>query len=245
MSYKVIMSFADLIRISFFSFNSYKLRIFLTMIGIIISISSVVVILSIGDGLKKEISRPMEYDSPNKFNVNFEPNDNNFEFGLNKPFDKIDIYYINNIEGVEKAESTKGIGGLNLTSVQINYFDKNVFTIVTDYDYEEKELDILYGRSFVENEKTDKKIVLEFETAKTIFNSPKEAIGRGVEINRENYEVIGVLGKVSGFSLTSNSSYVLKEAIEDMNIESDITGIDIYIKPDYDVNEVFVDIAKS
>ncbi|MEF9992294.1 MAG: ABC transporter, partial [Peptostreptococcaceae bacterium] len=44
------MSIKNLIKSALLSLKANKLRVFLTMIGIIIGISSVVVVLSIGDG---------------------------------------------------------------------------------------------------------------------------------------------------------------------------------------------------
>ena len=46
------MSIINLLKTSISSIKSHKLRVFLTSIGIIIGISSVVTILSIGNGLK-------------------------------------------------------------------------------------------------------------------------------------------------------------------------------------------------
>ena len=49
------MSIKNLIKSSLLSLRANKLRVFLTMIGIIIGISSVVVVLAMGDGLKAKV----------------------------------------------------------------------------------------------------------------------------------------------------------------------------------------------
>ena len=54
------MSLINLLKTSIASIKSHKLRVFLTSIGIIIGISSVVTILSIGNGLKVEVSKSFE-----------------------------------------------------------------------------------------------------------------------------------------------------------------------------------------
>ena len=50
------MSIINLIKTSLYSIKAHKLRVFLTMIGIIIGISSTVAIKSIGDGLSEYIT---------------------------------------------------------------------------------------------------------------------------------------------------------------------------------------------
>lgn len=45
------MSITNLLKTSLYSIKAHKLRVFLTMIGIIIGISSTVTMKSIGDGL--------------------------------------------------------------------------------------------------------------------------------------------------------------------------------------------------
>ena len=63
------MSIISLIKTALYSLRSHKLRAFLTMIGIIIGISSVVTILSIGNGLTAEVLSSAEDTSANKVNM--------------------------------------------------------------------------------------------------------------------------------------------------------------------------------
>ena len=56
------MNLLELIHSAVLSLRTHKLRVFLTMIGIIIGISSVVVILSVGEGLKAQVNQST--DSP-------------------------------------------------------------------------------------------------------------------------------------------------------------------------------------
>ncbi|SKA85117.1 putative ABC transport system permease protein [Clostridium sp. USBA 49] len=237
------MSIINLIRTSIYSLKSHKLRVFLTMIGIIIGISSVVTILSIGDGLKAEVNKSVEDTSANKINVYFESENMGADLTLIEPFNKTDAYYLKKVAGVEKVEASQGFAGISFTSGQINFFDKNVTVMLDSYDG--KKLNIKYGRSFKENENSSKLIVLNFEAAKSLFDSPEKAIDRAVSINGTNYEVIGVLGEVGAFSLTGTSSYISKTAKEEMNSDTNISSLDIYIKTGEDKSKVFEDIKKE
>ena len=237
------MSIINLIRTSIYSLKSHKLRVFLTMIGIIIGISSVIVILSIGNGLKAEVNKSLEDTSANKINVYFTPDNTGADLSLLEPFSKSDPYYLKKVDGVEKAEASQGIAGLNFTSGQITYFDKNAVVLLDNYVG--KKVNIEYGRSFKDGEDSKKLIVLDDTSAKTLFNSSEKAIGKGITINGIIYQVIGVLGKADAFSLTGNSSYISKSSKEDMNSDTPISSLDVYIQAGKDKDKVFENIKNE
>lgn len=238
------MSIVNLIKTSIYSLKSHKLRVFLTMIGIIIGISAVVTILSIGNGLKAEVNKSVEDTSANKINIYFEPENMNTDMRLLEPFNKADIYSIQKIDGLQKVEASQGgFAGLTFTAKEASYFDKKVMAFLDSY--ENKNLKVEYGRNFKEGEESKKFIVLSKETANQLFKSPEEAIGRGISISGLTYEVIGVLGESSKFSLSSGSSYISKKSKEAMNVDAPISGIDAYIKPNYNKKEVFEDIKRE
>lgn len=237
------MSITNLIRTSIYSLKSHKLRVFLTMIGIIIGISSVVTILSIGNGLKAEVNKSMVDTSANKISVTFQADNAYADLSLMEPFSKTDTYYLQSAEGVEKVEASQGIAGISFTTGQISYFDKNAAGMLDAPD--SKSLSVKYGRFFNKDEDPKKLIVLDYETAKILFTSPQDAIGHGVTVNGDNFEVIGILAEPGIFSLTGSTSYVSKKAIDDMNSDAAISQLDIYIKPGLDRNKVFEKINKE
>jgi len=237
------MSIINLIKTSIYSLKSHKLRVFLTMIGIIIGISSVIAILSVGNGLKAEVNKSMTDTSANKINVNFVPDNAYADLSLLEPFSKSDPYYLKNVDGVEKAEASQGIAGMNFTSGEGTYFDKKAMIILEKYD--DKQLVVKYGRSFKAGENSKKIIVLDYKSAETLFGSPGKAIGCGITVNGSIYEVIGVLEEAGTFSLTGGSSYISKESSDDMNSETTISSLDVYIKAGYDKDKVFENIKSE
>lgn len=234
------MSIINLIRTSIYSLKSHKLRVFLTMIGIIIGISSVVTILSIGNGLKAEVNKSVEDTSANKINVYFQAENVGADMTLLEPFSKSDTYYLKKIDGVEKAEPSQGIAGFSFTTAEVSYFDKNTYTMLDSY--EDKKVDVKYGRSFKKGEDSNKLVVLNNETAKNLFDSPEKALGRGITVNGNIFEVIGVMPEAGMFSLTGNSSYISKSNQESMNTDTQISSLDVYIKPGKDKDKVFESI---
>ncbi len=237
------MSIINLIKTSIYSLKSHKLRVFLTMIGIIIGISSVIAILSVGNGLKAEVNKSMQDTSANKINVNFEPENASADLSLIEPFSKSDPYDLKKVSGVEKAEASQGIAGLGFTSGESSYFDKKAMIILENYD--DKDLTVKYGRSFKAGENSKKLIVLDYKSAGTLFGSQAKAIGCGITVNRSIYEVIGVLGDAGTFSLTGGSSYISKNSKEEMNLDSPISSLDVYIKAGEDKDKVFENIKSE
>ena len=238
------MSIINLIKTSIYSLKFRKLRVFLTMIGIIIGISSVVTILSIGDGLKKEVLKSSEDTSANKINVSFTPENPETDMNLIEPFTESDIYNLRNIDGVQKVEASKhSMGGMSVFTCDLSYFDKSSFGALDTF--EDKAIDIQYGRSFSKGEEDNNYIVLDIDVAKTLFDDPKKAIGHGININRENFEVIGVQKEPSALSLLGGYNYISKQAKESMTSSDTINSIDVYIEPNKNGEEVFKDIDKE
>ncbi|MGH4051923.1 MAG: ABC transporter permease [Clostridium sp.] len=238
------MSIINLIKTSVYSLKSHKLRVFLTMIGIIIGISSVISIMSVGNGLKVKMNESMADTDANKINITFEQENLEADLNLIEPFSKSDSYYLKNVDGVEKAEAAaQGMGGMNFTSGEGSYFDKNTFIMLQDYD--EKEITVKYGRSLKKDENSKKLIMLDFVAAEALFKSPENAIGCGITVNGVIYEVVGVLEKAGAFSLTGGTSYISKDSSDDMNSDNAISSLDVYIKAGYDKEKVFEGIKKK
>lgn len=237
------MSIMNLIKTSIYSLKSHKLRVFLTMIGIIIGISSVISILSVGNGLKVEVNKSMADTSANKINITFQAENIGTDLTLIEPFNKSDLYYLKNVEGVEKAEASQGFAGLNFSSGEGTYFDKKAYIMLENYD--EKELNVKYGRSFVEGENSKKLIMLDYKSAEALFEFPEKAIGSGITVNGVIYEVIGVLEDAGAFSITGGSSYISKDSSQDMNSDTPISSLDVYVKAGEDKDKVFENIKKE
>jgi putative ABC transport system permease protein len=238
------MSIVNLIKTSIYSLKSHKLRVFLTMIGIIIGISSVIVILSIGNGLKVQVSKSAEDTSANKINISFQPENPQADLRLLEPFNKTDTFSLQKIDGVEKIESSKDMfSGFSFTSAQASYFDKKASILLESY--ENKTLNLEYGREFGSNENFNNLIVLNNDTAKQLFDDPKTAIGHGITFNGLIYEVIGVLKKNSDFSMEGNFSYISEQSKKQLISNDAILSLDVYVKPNADKTSVFKNLKEN
>ena len=186
------MSIVDLIKTSLYSIKAHKLRVFLTMIGIIIGISSTVTVKSIGDGLSNYVVNSMEQTNANDYVIYFQ---SNFSYSTEN-FTDDDISKIEEIEGITKVEPFRYSGYDEYKSGNVTFFDKSYQTEITSNEMEKRSYEIEYGRWLNDGEKNV--IVLSYDAAKKLFDSNKDALGKGVSFDGDIYEVIGVTKKLSG-----------------------------------------------
>lgn len=236
------MSIINLIISAFNSIKARKVRVFLTMIGIIIGISSVVTILSVGDGLKNEISNIMSETSANKYTISFYQNSfNSTEGDLIEYFNENDIDEISKVKGVESVTKSSGMGGI-FSFYEVSYFERNTYLYLDSY--KDNNLDIKYGRGFNMMEDDRKLIVLAEDTAKELFGNSRDAVGSAVELNGELYEVIGINSKSAAGFIAVEYSYLSEENLKTMDSDEEIVGLDFYLEPGMDVKEVFKEIKE-
>lgn len=237
------MSIVNLFKTSISSLKFHKLRTFLTMIGIIIGISSVVAILAVGDGFKDYVIKSTSEANANKININFIPENKSADMKLIEPFNKGDLDSIKNISGVEKVQPSQGFGMGSYSYGNISFFNKTEMALLDSYDSKNNKVE--YGRWFRKGDEDRKNIVLEYKVAEKLFDSAKDAIGTAVVINGDNYEVIGVLPKVEGISFSSApSSFISKKAKEGMTSNENIYSIDVFVKAGHEKKKVFNDVNK-
>ena len=237
------MSLINLLKTSIASIKSHKLRVFLTSIGIIIGISSVVTILSIGNGLKVEVLKSFEEASSNKYTLYYDSGNTGMSIAQ-EYFYESDIDDLNRIEGVNKVEVPQGIGGgFSFSAAAMSYFDKETYGFIDSFN--NKKLKVEKGRSYNVGEEDKKVIILSNTDAKTLFDSSENAIGKGVSISNEIYEVIGVMPEVTGFSIMPASSYISKNFMTSIQDNSYIYQLDVYLEADADKDKVIKEMNKT
>ena len=237
------MSIIDLIKTSLYSIKAHKLRVFLTMIGIIIGISSTVTVKSIGDGLSDYVSKSMESTNSNKYQVNFEP-ENEEAYYMNW-FEDYDINDLKSINGVTEVETMTNLGTNYFQTLNITFFNKTTFAILTSPI---GNVDMQYGRDITESDEGKNRIVINQEVAEALFDTVESAIGKGVSFNGETYEVIGVTKSSTNFKYYMASMYcfIPKENLQSMNSSNDyISAIYVHVDPKYDKDKVLNEVTET
>ena len=239
------MSIVNLIKTSLYSIKAHKLRVFLTMIGIIIGISSTVAIKSIGDGLSHYITSSMESSNSNRYEVYFNYDNVDMSSDMIEPFDENDINDIREIEGVTDVAASTGMGSTDQGYGEARFFSNTKQIFYTSY--ENVKPDIQSGRWFYEGEDKDKTIVINEDTAKTLFDNVNDAIGKVITINDDTYEVIGVTKKSESLFdyATSYYCFISKYNLESFNKADYISSIYFSVDPNYDTEDIFSKIENT
>lgn len=179
------------------SIKGNKIRSFLTMLGIIIGISSVITMSSIGKGGQESITGNLKEGGYGKFNITIDKTDENFRWK-----------YLLNEDIVNKLRESNKFKGVS-PKISVNLGVKiegaarrqMIMFNATTPDYENiDKINILYGRNILpfEYENGEKVIVIDNITAKDLFGNSKSALGKRIELfkgrfgNPQNYKIIGV-----------------------------------------------------
>ncbi|MBP0725435.1 ABC transporter permease [Bacillus sp. RG28] len=215
------------------SIRGNKIRSFLTMLGIIIGVSSVIVLVSISKASSNQISSQIGALGTNLISVNF--------FGSNSNSSN---YTLEDAQELSKIAGVKEIAPVVSSSVTIkkDRTSSNVSLIGTNAAYETvKNTNVTAGRfiSDIDDENRSKVVVLGANTAETLFGIGNP-VGQSVQINGTSFTIIGVL-KSSGSSLGSSGDdlvilplSIAQRVIQDTNIGS----VYISAKSTSDVNFV-------
>ncbi|MHB9095921.1 MAG: ABC transporter permease [Eubacteriales bacterium] len=196
------MRVGESFRSSFKSLFHNKLRSFLTMLGIIIGIFSVIMLTSIGEGIKAQVTSQVESLGANLLYVF----PGKVEMGPKKGKSKLGVQeggfgQSKNILTYNDVLALKGKTGISAVSCVFNGIDwldnLKIFTSTTGVDEDHSKVhkfNLRYGRFFTKNERVRKErvAVIGDEANKELFNG-KNSVGKTFKLNAKDYKVVGVL----------------------------------------------------
>ena len=179
------------------SIVSRKMRSFLSMLGILFGVASVIAMIAIGDGAKQAVEKELSSMGSNMLSIR--PASTRAtggvmtEAGTVARFAEKDALLIKELPEIRYAAPS--VSG----SVRIVYGNKNWATQVTgsNSDYEHVNASSpIKGRFFTEdeNKNRDKVVLLGMTVYRELFGND-DPIGKIVKINRINFRVIGILPK--------------------------------------------------
>ena len=230
--------FLENLKLAFNSMFTNKMRTFLSLLGIVIGVGSVVTIMNLGESVKRSITDSMNIGGVDEVSV--------IPTGANAVFSEEFAYtfqdnvlgiesvsiYVNTNATLRNGQETKNAQVYGVTS---NYFDSSE--------------DILYGDFFTRenNLHRDQVVVLGYDLAQDLFPGG-DAVGSYVSIFRnqsKQYRVVGVLDDTSGSISTNTNNYAFipfntfDQRLKKVNAVSKYT---IKIKEGYNATDVAADI---
>ena len=189
------MNFIEALKLAINNLLSYKVRSFLTMLGIIIGIGAVIMMSSLGAGMKENITGDL-----NKLGVgNFEINLNTFSGNQYKTKDLLttrDIEYIKKMPNVTAVSPSSSIFARSTVNNKNKMFSGMG---VTEDSFKISNFDIIKGRKFLSNEyrKEGKYLIIDSSSANRFFPN-ENPIGKKIEIELgKNKQIVTIVGVFS------------------------------------------------
>lgn len=185
------MNLLEAIKMGYKNILANKVRSFLTMLGIIIGITSVISLVSIGEGSTRSITEKIESLGTNMLNVTIIHNK-----GSRKVESEDMLKFAK-----ENIDVIKGISPVLKSSVTVKYFNNNLETNlegVSGIYLEVNNLELEKG-IFLNNLNIDdrsKVVVLGSYINNELF-SQEDSIGKKIKINGVSYIVVGVIAEKS------------------------------------------------
>ena len=216
------------IRLAFQGIWGHKMRSFLTMLGIIIGIASIITIVSTIKGTNEQIKQNLIGSGSNVVTVQLYQDNYTYDFAYSPLPDGVRVIDESTREALENLDGVKKVSFFNKrewsenVSAGSNNFSGGVYGVDQAY-LELMDYQISYGRSFNEVDYGDfrKVVILDKKAAETLFPGAYP-VGQTVEIKSEAFTVIGVVEKGASFAPTINS-------INDYYMYSDTSGGSIFM----------------
>jgi len=205
------MSILSSIKFSLINLRINKKRSFLTMLGIIIGVGSVIVIMSVGAGAQSLIINEISSFGTNLFGVIPGAADDNGPpasvMGITVTTLKLkevdDLEKIPHIEAI--TAYVRGVGTMSYQSQSTEATFVGVNASLLDVE----SIDMDYGRFFTVDEVKSmaKVVVLGYEIKQKLFGTD-DPLGKTIKIKKHNFKVIGYLGQIGNVVFENKDTQV-------------------------------------
>ena len=242
------MQFIDAIYYAIKNLSTRGLRSWLTVFGIIIGVTTIISIMSIGEGLKKDITSQLEsFGSDSMFIIPVNIEKSKMSLGSmgggttsGKLFEK-DVEKINGIAGI------KSVSKLAYGRASLEFKEKKISSLVyaatSEMFGQWSNMYVLEeGRFFKDSE--EEVAVLGNDAANELFGKDQLRVGNFLTINGKKYRVVGILKKI-GSSLSQNDDQSIfvpfgqgKELFGTQLSKNEISFISVKIEEGADAEQV-------
>lgn len=241
------MDFKELIKQAFDSLRRNIMRTGLTMLGIIIGISSVILIVSIGQGAVAFITDQLSVFGTNYFSVN--PGTSQFSSfaGGVKSLTLDDADAIRNDKSLTNVTHVAPVAVANV-KVSANDVDKSLIVQGVTYEiYDLLKPTMIYG-DFISEEndlESERVVVMGQKAVETFFGENANPVGEKIKVDNKTFEVIGVAKSASilAAGVLDNSLYMpLSVALDQIEGQVDVGEIDISVGDPDLLNQTIDDV---
>ena len=217
------MNLTNLTKIALKALNNNKMRCFLTMLGIIIGVASVITMLAIGQGSKRSIRAQIAEMGSNMIMIH----PGNMERGgVRQDASSMQTLKLNDYQDIlDNTEYVSACSPSVSSSGQFIYGNENtpstIYGVNQDY-LEIRQISVADGEVFTDSEvKTSAKVCILGQTVvDNLFPDGSDPIGKVVRFNSIPFRVIGVLKKkgYNIFATGGSSKFLTENGIENTRV---------------------------
>ena len=180
---------------------AHKMRSFLTMLGIIIGIASIITIVSTIKGTNEEIKENLIGAGNNVVNVTLKQDNASYEMGYNELPEGVSVITEKTRKTLEKLDGVKEVSLYRTRTWCDNVYYRNVqysgtINGIDTHYFSVNDYTVDFGRAFTDfdNRTFHKAAIVDSRAASSLFGGDNP-IGKVIEINREPFVVIGLANK--------------------------------------------------
>ena len=229
---KFISIFKDAIK----NIISNKLRSSLTALGLIIGITSVILLVGIGEGATSNVSSNVKSLGTGTLTVSITSEDN-----------YLDYSQVDDIQGLSNVESVAPYKTISATVSKGTTTSNRARVLATTPDYlTVMNLGINAGRkiSDIDIDNSSKVCLLGSSLASSLFENSKnkDIVGKTINLNGDRYTVVGILAKVGSTMGTNVDNMLIIPFTTAKYLKGDTTVSTLYVKVE---NENLIDRTTS
>ncbi|MFM8395237.1 MAG: ABC transporter permease [Acidobacteriota bacterium] len=231
------MRFLEALRISITAILAHKLRSFLTLLGVIFGVATVIVVVSLIEGFNKYVDEKIANIGTNAFSIQQYSIE---DFASLEAYDQArrrnkEVRY-GDLEAVRAraSESIQAVGGQEQEMCEVRFADEVVYGVsllaLTSNMIEIQNRTIEIGRSFTpaEDEAGRTVCLIGADIAERLFPT-RSPIGQRIRIDGRPFEVIGVAEATGSVFGQSRDKYVSIPLNTFMNIYGNRRSIQIFV----------------
>ncbi|PKM77921.1 MAG: multidrug ABC transporter substrate-binding protein [Firmicutes bacterium HGW-Firmicutes-15] len=213
------MNIKETFRVSIRAIKANGMRSFLTMLGIIIGVSAVILLVSLGQGASNSITDQIQGLGSNLLIVT----PGNMQEGMNTGATSTNTLTISDAEAIANQSSVKYVAPYIRKNIQVSFRNKDYTTALegtTDQYAQVRNVKMEKGRFFSKFEVLGESnvAVVGSEVVKKLFDDPNaDVIGRQIEINQLPLTIIGILETQGSQGMQNNDDVVILPITTVMN----------------------------
>jgi putative ABC transport system permease protein len=200
------LAWCDYLPVAWRALLDHRLRSLLTMLGVIIGVASVLLLISIVQGVKAEVTRQIEQFGANLLFVV------SGRIDASQPFNPMSVLGLStltreDIQAVERVTGVKRAVPVMFIAGGARHGDRwaaTAIVVATDSTWQHiRSTPLAEGRFFTPQEETERVCVLAHGVKQELFGDAS-AVGERVVVNRVPFRVVGVLQRDESSSMFGN-----------------------------------------